>query len=178
MFDDWKQAWRRAVENFQREMRDAEPGAPLRVRAMERELVSAGGALTKLESEIAATRREAAEERQAAVVCRRREGLARDAGDEETVRIAVEYAVRHDERAELLDRKVAVLEEERALLGRDVEEMRRLVKEAGAAAQTVGAGSSTPSDQIDDRAFTRLDREARERAADEKLEELKRRMRG
>src|SRR5687767_12248572 len=105
MFDDWKRAWRQAVENFQREVRESPPGAPLRVKAMERELTSAGGALTKLEQEILRTRREAEQERESAVVARRREALARKAGDDETVRIAVEFAARHEERADLLERK-------------------------------------------------------------------------
>src|SRR5688572_13261931 len=120
MFDDWKQAWRQAVENFQREVRESPPGVPLRVRAMERELVSAGGALTKLEQEIGRTRRQAEKERHEENVCRRREGLARAAGDDETVRVAGGFAIRHSERAALLKRKAGVLVEEHALRGRVV----------------------------------------------------------
>src|SRR5688572_5623492 len=175
MFEDWKQAWRQAVENFQREVRESQPGIPLRVKAMERELVSAGGALTKLEQEIHRARRQAEKERQEETVCRRREGLAREAGDDETVRVAIEFAVRHSERAELLERKAAVLEEERALLGRDVEEMRRLLNEAAAAA----AQAPPPKDtaKLDERDFSRLEHDARHRAAEARLEELKKRMR-
>jgi hypothetical protein len=180
MFEDWKQAWRQAVENFQREVRDAQPGVPLRVRAMERELASAGGALTKLEQEIGRTRRDAQKERHEETVCRRREGLARAAGDEETVRIAVEFAVRHAERAALLERKAAVLEEERALLARDVAEMRRMLNEAAAAAAASAPKDSEKkeNDKLDERAFSRLEHDARDRAADARLEELKKRMRG
>jgi hypothetical protein len=179
MFEDWKQAWRQAVENFQREVRESQPGVPLRVRAMERELASAGGALTKLEQEIKRARRNAERERHEEAVCRRREGLARAAGDEETVRVAVEFAVRHAERAQLLERKIAVLEEERALLGRDVAEMRRMLNEAAAAATAAGqATSPKQTDRLDERAFSRLEHDARDRAAEARLEELKKRMRG
>jgi phage shock protein A len=179
MFEDWKQAWREAVENFQREVRESQPGVPLRVRAMERELASAGGALTKLEQEIRRTRREAEKERHEETVCRRREDLARTAGDEETVRVAVEFAARHVERAELLERKTAVLEDERTLLSRDVDEMRRLLNEAAAAARTA-AETTAPkqTEKLDERAFSRLEHEARDRAAEARLEELKKRMRG
>jgi hypothetical protein len=176
MFEDWKQAWRQAVENFQREVRESQPGVPLRVRAMERELASAGGALAKLEQEIGRTRRDAQKERHEETVCRRREGMARAAGDTETVRIALEFAVRHAERAQLLERKAAVLEEERALLARDVAEMRRMLNEAAAA-----AGAPTPpkdGEKLDESAFSRLEHDARDRAADARLEELKKRMRG
>jgi hypothetical protein len=179
MFEDWKQAWRQAVENFQREVQ-GEGGAAPRVRAMERELVSAAGALGKLDDEIRRTHRDVASERESEQVCRRRESLARGVGDEETVRLAVEFAVRHAERAAVLERKLGVLQEERSLLSRDVDEMKRLISEAAPAASVGGASaervSPAPHDEPDDRDFTRLEREARERAASERLEELKRRM--
>src|SRR5688572_8577341 len=109
MFEEWKQAWRQAVENFQREVNEGTPAAP-RLRAMEHELASASGALSRLSAEIRTTRNELAKEREAEQVCRRRETLARNAGDAETQRIAADFAVRHSERAGLLDRKAAVLE--------------------------------------------------------------------
>jgi phage shock protein A len=185
MFEDWKQAWRQAVENFQREIDDGT--SPPRVRAMERELVSASGALSKLDAEIRRTRADAAKERESEQVCRRREGLARDVADEETARIAAEFAERHAERAGLLARKLQVLEEERDLLSRDIDTMRAAIQRAapgpveGGARETVGAGerqATETASERDDRVFTRLEQEARERAADERLEELKRRMRG
>jgi hypothetical protein len=198
MFEDWKQAWRQAVENFQREIADGEAGAPPRVKAMERELASAAGALLRLDDEIRRTRREIETELQAEEVCRRRERLAREVLDEETVRIAVEFAVRHAERAAVLQRKVSVFEDERALLARDVAEMRRVIAQApqaragvhagpddgstgaGGAASSAEDGRAAPPDPADEerstRDFSRLERDARERAAAERLEELKRRM--
>jgi hypothetical protein len=183
MIDDWKRAWRQAVENFQREVHDGTPGAPPRVRAMERELVSAAGALSKLDEEIRRTRISVESELKEEQVCRRREGLARNVEDEETARIAAEYAARHAERAAVLTRKLAILDEERALLARDVESMRTLIAQAAPAAASgapaaVGGAASDPLGEPDEREFSRLDREARERAAAERLEELKRRMNG
>jgi phage shock protein A len=185
MFEDWKRAWREAVENFQREMQAGEPQMPPRVRAMERELVSASGALTKLDREILQTQRELAAEQESEQVCRRREELARNAGDDETVRLAVDFAARHAERASVLTRKLAVLHDERALLDRDIGEMRRLVADAAAAAPPDSVGGATAaSPTFDeeaaarDRDFSRLERDAREKAAAERLEELKRRMQG
>lgn len=181
MFDDWKQAWRDAVENFHREAGGGD--APPRIRAMERELTSVSGALGRLDEEIRRTRRDLEKEREAEQVCRRREGLARAVNDEETVRIAAEYAQRHAERADVLDRKIVVLDEERALLSRDVDEMRRTLRELAPSAPAPGVGdgtatsSSASHDDTHARDFSRMEREARERAADEKLEELKRRMR-
>lgn len=187
MFDDWKQAWREAVDNFRREAEGDDVGTP-RVRAMERELTSAAGALARLDEEIRRTTRERDGEVEAAVVCRRREQLARDAGDEETVRLAVEWGARHEQRASILERKIAVLQDERMLLDRDVGEMRGMIAAAAARGGTTGsaAGSgatggifgNSHEDHRDeqDRTFSRLEREARERAAEERLAELKRRM--
>jgi hypothetical protein len=179
MFNDWKQAWRQAVENFQREVRESD-GTPVRVRAMERELVSANGALARLDEEIRRTAKDVATERESEQVCRRRETLAREVGDDETVRIALEFAARHAERAGVLDRKLAVLRDERALLSRDIDEMKRLVAEAAPAAGSMGGsaqrGISADADDLGARDFSRMEREARERAAAERLEELKRRM--
>jgi hypothetical protein len=181
MFEDWKQAWRQAVDNFQREVRDSHAGAVPRVRAMEREIVSASGALSKLDAEIRRTAADVSAEREAEQVCIRRQGLAREVADEETVRIAAEFAVRHAERAAVLARKLEVLQEERSLLARDIATMEKIIAEAAPAAGSVGAGSaSMPADDPDDRRdreFSRLEQDARERAAAERLEELKRRMR-
>lgn len=181
MFEDWKQAWRQAVENFHREAGGGTAGAPPRIRAMERELTSASGALGNLDDEVRRTRRDLAKEREAEQQCHRREALARDVNDAETVRIAVEFAQRHAERAAVLDRKIAVLEDERSLLARDVAAMRERLEEIAptGAAHGVGDGAASTDADHDSRStpeFTRMEREARERAADRRLEELKRKM--
>jgi hypothetical protein len=183
MFNDWKQAWQQAVENFQREMTDGASGTGPSVRAMEREIVSARGALAKLDDEIRRTDRAAAAEREGEDVCRRREALAREAADEETVRVAAEFAARHAQRAAVLTRKLAVLQEERDLLARDVDEMQRVIATAapataGPAAPRERMSPTRDEDAARDREFSNLERDARERAAAERLEELKRRMQG
>jgi hypothetical protein len=183
MFDDWKKAWREAVDNFRRELGDSESG-DVRTRAMQKEFSAAQGALDKLDSEIRRTRREASDERENESVCRRREEMARKIDDEETVRIAVEFAVRHAERAVILERKVEVLLEERALVDRDVEGMKQVLSEQGVR-PSVSSGPSpveTVREIVEEREretrdFSRLEQEAKERAAADRLEELKRRMR-
>jgi hypothetical protein len=178
MFEDWKKAWREAVANFQQELHAEEDGTIPHQDTLRRELTSARGALTRLDSEIAAVRRSAAAERDSEQVCRRREAMAAAISDAETVRVAVEYAERHAERAQVLERKVDVLEAERALLQRDLQAMEQVV-------------ANTPADEIrrperhtlldDDEEAERQRREfqrlQRERTADERLEELKRKLR-
>lgn len=178
MFEDWKRAWREAVANFQHELHAEEDGTTPQPDALRRELATARGALTRLDAEIANTRRHAAAERDSEQVCRRREAMAAQIGDEETVRVAVEYAARHAERAGVLERKVEVLEAERALLQRDLEAMEQVVASRGPAEPE----SRSPYTLLDDdeeteRQRRELQRLQRERAADERLEELKRKLR-
>lgn len=178
MFEDWKKAWREAVENFRRELEGADGDVSAHVRAMRHETTSARGALAKLKDEIQRTRRQAENERELEQVCRRREGLARNVNDGETVRIAREYAERHAERGAVLERKIEVLEQEHALLARDLESMEQILATQSDAAigNTRGAQALDEHDRTD-RDFGQLEQEAREKAAAQQLEELKRKMR-
>jgi hypothetical protein len=179
MFEDWKRAWREAVANFHHELSGGEgPEHAAHRRALRREIATARGVLAQLDREIRSTRQQLDSERGLEADCRRREALARAVGDAETVRIAIEFAGRHGERAHVLERKAAVLQEERALLARDVESMERLAPGDVAADDAGIAGSSGEnSTHTDDAAFRRMREQERERAAAERLEELKRRMR-
>ncbi len=181
MFEDWKQAWREAVENFRRELSGDEASHD-RTRSMHREVMNARGARDKLAGEIRRTRQEAQQEKSQEEVCKRREQMARSIGDEETVRLAVAFAARHAERAAILERKVEILEAEQGLLARDLEEMEKeLAAQPDAPRVTTAA---TVQDVLgerernrQDRDFGRLEREQRERDAEARLEELKRKMR-
>lgn len=192
MFEDLREAWREAVENFHRELRDV--GGPVNSRweAMRREIASARNEMKRLESELDRARRDAATERAEESVCRRREAAAERIGDEETVRLARSYAERYAARAAVLERKVSVLEAEREMRIGDLQEMEdaltatgqaaeaATVEGAGGGASSVGAGRSAAEEAARaaaEREIRRLEREARERAAEARLEELKRRMR-
>ena len=191
MFEDWKQAWRDAVENFEREVRADSPGTGT-TRIMRSQIATARGALSRLELEIERAQAEAVTERDAEQVCIRRQSLAAGIDDQETVRIAGEYATRHAERASIYERKTGVLQEERTLLLQDLEsmehEMETHLGEDAARGSFPGMDGADPVSGLDDlddaeeRArqefeISRLRREQKDRAAEERLEELKRRMR-
>lgn len=176
MFDDWKRAWRDAVANFQRELH-AEEGGTSHYHKLRRELATTRGALLRLEAEIETARRAAAGERESEQVCRRRGGMAAAIGDTETARIADEYATRHAERAAVLERKAEVLEAERLLVQRDIEGMERTMAEAAPALGAADDGPLLEDDETREWERRRLDRLQREREAEQRLEELKRRMR-
>jgi hypothetical protein len=194
MFDSWMNGWREAVENFDRELHADEGGD--HARGMRRQLNAARTAIARVEAEIQHAAAAAESERAAEQVCLRRQAMAQGIDDEETARIAGEYAVRHAERAALYDRKTDVLRDEHALMSRDLEimesEFASHVTAAGAAAadeggnaETAGSGRRKTSILEDDedheeqvRQDMELARLRRERLASEKLEELKRKMRG
>ena len=173
MFDDFRRAWQEAVSNFWREVRADEEGS---AGAVYRQVARARGHLEQLDGEIAETRRRLVEEREQATVCDRRERMARDIGDLETARVAGEFAVRHRERAAVLERKAEALEAERGLCRRDLDEMERALQDG----RVAGAGPGRDDLDLDrhpaESAFRNLEDASRDRAAAERLEELKRRM--
>ena len=132
MFDELRQAFRQAVENFKTELnRDRMPEAVDRlVEAMRRELNQTEEAVERLKEEIRSTLRSAEEERKEAATCRRREELAREIDDDETVQVARGYAEKHEKRARVLERKALALREELELRESELEEMTRMVREA------------------------------------------------
>lgn len=175
MFDEFRRAWQEAVSNFWREVRAEEAGGDA---AVYREVGRARTQLERLEAEIAETRRRMSGEREQAAVCDRRERMARDIGDHETARVAAEYGARHRERAAVLERKAEALEAERALCRRDLAEMERVLQSARASSP--GRIAEELDRELDrdpqEAEFRTLEEAGRERAAAERLEELKRRM--
>lgn len=132
MFDDLRNAFREAVQNFKDELdRDSVPENVDRLLAgMVDEVTDARARHKGLEAELEETRRRVSREEQQVATNQRREKLARDIGDEETARLAGEYAERHQKRLGVFRQKAAALQQEVTLLGAEVEEMMEKVKEA------------------------------------------------
>lgn len=177
MFDDLRHAWRQAVRNFWDELQAAE--GPPQIRVMQRELAAARGELKRLDDERLRHRNRRSHERAQEEVCVRREKMARDIGDRETAEIAARYAARHQERARILERRIELIEQEKALLARDVVEMEAALREVQENPEELDSGRASVGSGPDPDAaeFHHLERELRERAAQERLDELKRRMR-
>jgi len=121
----------------------------------------------------------------------RRRDLAAGIEDRETVEVAERYAARQQERLAVLERKVAAQREELALAERDLGEMQAQLAEAtkhraeheadrsrdAAWASLGAAGMDRPETDLEQELLrTQMDRQAREVAADQALEEMKRRM--
>jgi phage shock protein A len=131
---------------------------------MQRELVDTRALVSDLESQIERARTEAAHEAEQAEACQRREEMARRIEDTETADLAAQYGERHRKRHELLEQKIAALEEELAFRRRDAEDMMARLKEAraqreGLAAQAGRASARDSLGEADD-LFAELDRMA------------------
>jgi phage shock protein A len=166
MFDALRQAFREAVDNFRTELnRDAVPETADRlIRVMERELVEARLIVERLEKDLTETRRELASEQEKLEACLRREELARRIDDEETARIAREFAERHLQRKDLLDEKARLLQRELTDRGEELAGMTAQLKGAAAerSAMAARAGRTEAREQIraSDDLFAELDRMA------------------
>lgn len=97
---------------------------------MREELIEAKSALPRLEEGIEKLRRMQAVERRRAEDCVRRAGQAKDIGDTETLRLAVEYGERHRERARVYGEKLKAAEAELAMQRKSVREMSDQLKSA------------------------------------------------
>jgi hypothetical protein len=117
MFDEWKNAWQQAVDNFERELRDPDEhfSPNQRASAMRRDLAAARNALNRLSADLDQARKDLAGEEESEQTARRRAEMARRIDDADTVRIALDFAGRHAHRAGILRRKVDVLQDELAM---------------------------------------------------------------
>ena len=170
MFDEWKNAWQQAVDNFERELRDPDEhfSPNQRATAMRRDLAAARNALHRLSADLEQARKDLAGEEEAEQTARRRSEMAERINDADTVRIALEFAGRHAHRAGILRRKVEVLQDELAMRQ---EELGIMEQHAAEEIKRIEA------EQLTDADFRKLERERREKDAEARLEELKKRMR-
>lgn len=136
------------------------------------------------------TERELAMEQQQQADAVRRRALAADIGDAETVDVADRFAARHQERADVLQRKLAVQRDELALAERELEELTARYR-ASAAGRPGGtpesierawrditaAGGSRPDLDLEaDLLKAEADRKLHEAAVEAQLAQLKRKL--
>lgn len=181
MFDNLRNAFREALDNFNKELnRDQIPEAVDSLLAgMRAEVADAQARVRELEAQITRATAEAEREKSEAATARRRGKMAEDIGDAETAKVAGEYAAGREERQRVLEQKAAAMKEELAIRTREVQEMLDKVKEAQASRDglTASAGRTQARESLHaaDDLFSELDRmaekigheDARARAAEE-----------
>jgi hypothetical protein len=171
----------------------ATPPGDLRdlARQMREAVVDATVAVREMRDALARTEVELAAERQRLGDAERRGRLAAEIQDQETVQVAERFTARHRERVGVLERKLAAQREELALAERDVGEMQAQLKAAdrGRPAGTgtssaeqawrdlQAAGGARPEVDLQNELLKHdIDRVAREQAADEQLDLLKKKL--
>lgn len=176
MFEAWRRAWREAAENFRRELYGDSATGPLssRLSSMRRDLAAVQRELRRLEQELSQTSGRLDAELQEAEACSRRGALARSIGDIATAELASSYARRHESRASVLRRKAEALQAELDLLALEHQEMESAL-ETWCEALEAGADPDLPGGAPAEDAFRDLESAARDRAAEQRLDELKRR---
>ena len=187
MFERLRDALRAALDA-------ATPPGNLRdlARQMREAVVDAKVAVAEIRGAVTRTDAELAAERQRLADAERRGRLAAEIQDQETVQVAERFAAKHRERAGVLERKLAAQREELALAERELTEMQGQLKTADRGATPVGGASSTeqawrdlqaaggarPDVDLQQELLKHdIDRVARERAADEQLDLLKKKIR-
>lgn len=172
MFDNLRHAFKEAIENFNKELsRDQVPETVDKLLAgMRDEVADAKVRIRELEDQLTRAKAEAQREQTEAATAQRRGKMAVDIGDDETAKVALEYAAKHEERHQVLEQKIQALTKELALRSKEVEEMLAKVKEAQAKrdtlAATTGRSGARESLRAADDLFSELDRMA-EKIGDE-----------
>jgi phage shock protein A len=166
MFENLRNAFREAVENFNKELeRDQIPENVDRLLVgMRNEMADAQASVRELEDQLAKTRKEIERERNEVSTARRRGKMAADIDDTETAGIAEQYAARHEERLHVLEQKATAVQGELDFQRKEVASMMEKFKEAKAKREALGAtaGRTEARSSIEgaDDLFSELDRMA------------------
>lgn len=129
---------------------------------MREELIEAKATTPRLEEGLEKLRTRHAAEKRKVEDCVRRAGQAEEIDDSETLRVAVEFAERHQERAKVLAEQIQAAEGELALHRRNVKEMRAQFKASvtnkdalkvqvrrARATESLRGGGDTPASRFD-----------------------------
>ena len=138
---------------------------------MKREAADTKAEIRRLEEAIRGAMENAEKEKSSGKTCRRREKLALDISDEETARVAREYAEKHEHRRSVLEHKALALKEELDMRQEEFQEMIEAIKDAeknrDGLTATVGRASARNSIEEADDLFSQLDRFADEIEGDD-----------
>ncbi|MBT8398247.1 MAG: hypothetical protein HKO65_19445 [Gemmatimonadetes bacterium] len=143
MFENLRNAFREAIDNFNKELgRDEVPDVvDGLLRQMHEEVTDTKAQLYTLEEQIKRAIQLSEMEEKEAATCRRREEMARKIGDNETADVAAEYAEKHERRREIQAQKALALREELEQKRGEVADMMVKLKEAKAKRESLAATS-------------------------------------
>lgn len=166
MFENLRNAFREAVDNFNKELnRDDIPDVVDKLLyQMQEEITDAKAQIYTLEGQIKKAIQLADMEEKEVGTCRRREEMAKRIGDEDTAKVAAEYAEKHERRREIQAQKALALKQEMEMKKAEVEDMMEKFKEARAKREalsaTTGRAQARDSMSEADELFAQMDRMA------------------
>ena len=141
MFEDLRDAFREALDNFNKELkRDRVPETvdePL--AAMTDELADEMVQLRALEADLEKTVAASQRERSAGATNRRREQMAKNIADEETATLAAQHAAKNEGHHLVLEKKAEAIREEIVFRRKSVDEMSVQLAEAKKKRGSLGA---------------------------------------
>ncbi len=146
--------------------------------ALHEALVDLKVGLKELTEALGRTERDLSAEREQLAAAERRGQLAADIGDQETATIAREFAERHRQRVELLDRKLGVQRDELAIAQSEYDSLSERYRSArqGVPGSGPTVSAQPPTDAETELLKGKLDRRAVESAVDAQLEMLKKKL--
>ncbi len=145
--------------------------------ALHSALVDMKVGLKDLEQALGATERELTGERSELETAERRGQLARDIDDGETASIADQFVTRHRERVALLERKLAVQQEELAISRREYEELAARYRGARQGIPEPGVRAAMPDPLAEDELLqAQADRQTADAAVEAQLAMLKKKL--
>jgi len=132
MFDELRAAFQEALDNFNKELsrNNVSDTADRLLVGMRDEIVSEKAAVAGVEDQLSKTREQITRLETEIGTARRREELAREIDDEETVTLAATFATKAEGHIAVLRKKEAALAEELSFRERTVEEMYARFNEA------------------------------------------------
>ncbi len=125
MFEDLRAAFREALDNFNKELsrENVSDTADKLLVGMKSEIVDEKAQVAGVEDQIAKTRAQIERLEKDTATARRREEMAREIDDDETVKLAAEFATKAEGHLGVLRKKEAALQEELAFRKGTLEEM-------------------------------------------------------
>ncbi|HBV05214.1 MAG TPA: hypothetical protein DEF01_00635 [Gemmatimonadetes bacterium] len=143
MFDELRQAFREALDNFNKELgRDqASETANTLLIEMKKEIINEKVQISGLHDQLLKTKAEVADLDENIVTAQRREELARTISDEETAGLAGDWVSKAKHQRTILLKKAGALQEELEFRSQTIDEMHSRFKEAQLKIETLSATS-------------------------------------
>lgn len=143
MFDDLRQAFREALDNFNKELSSDQTSetADKLLIGMRNEIISEKARIVELKRQLLTTTVQIDDLTENIATARRRQGLARDIGDEGTAGLAADWLTKARHQRTILVNKAGALRDEIEFCSQAIDEMHTRFSKAQSKRETLSASS-------------------------------------